>query len=196
MSLITFKTKKMKKLIFTVAAVCAFGFANAQDDSMSFGVKGGVNMASVDAEDTGSLISFHVGGFAEFMLTEKFAIQPELTYSGQGAKVEGFGGDYNLNLNYLNLPIMAKYFVTEDLSIELGPQIGFLMSAKADGEDAKDDFNTTDFGLNLGVGFNLNENMVLGLRYNMGLTELEKEVAAGAEGTKQSVLQVSFGYKF
>ncbi|MES2544405.1 MAG: porin family protein [Bacteroidota bacterium] len=186
----------MKKLIFTVAAVCAFGFANAQDDSMSFGVKGGVNMASVDAEDTGSLISFHVGGFAEFMLTEKFAIQPELTYSGQGAKVEGFGGDYNLNLNYLNLPIMAKYFVTEDLSIELGPQIGFLMSAKADGEDAKDDFNTTDFGLNLGVGFNLNENMVLGLRYNMGLTELEKEVAAGAEGTKQSVLQVSFGYKF
>ena len=183
----------MKKIILTAAAVFAFSFANAQD--VKFGAKAGLNISSITGDDTEELsskIGFQVGGFAEIKISDKFAIQPELLYSAQGAKFDGG----NLNLNYINIPVMAKYYVADAFSLEAGPQLGFLMSAKADGKDVKDGFNSTDFGLNLGAGYDLNEKMSLGLRYNIGLSDIEKDLMAGESGSTNSSLQLSFGYKF
>ena len=180
----------MKKIILTAAAVFAISFANAQDTK--YGVKGGLSMSSTSEEGASSLLAFHLGGFAKFKISDKFAVQPELLYSAQGAKFTG--GD--LNLNYINIQVMAKYYVADAFSIEAGPQIGFLMSAKSDGTDYKEFCNSTDFGLNLGAGYNLNETMSLGLRYNMGFSDIEKDLAPGQSGSKNSSIQISFGYKF
>ena len=67
-----------------------------------------------------------------------------------------------IKLSYLNIPLMAKYYVAEGFSLEAGPQIGFLLSAKDDyndwryGEDdIKEDVKGTDFGVNLGVGYKM-----------------------------------------
>ncbi|CAN1516369.1 Outer membrane protein beta-barrel domain containing protein [Flavobacteriaceae bacterium] len=180
----------MKKIILTAAAVFAFSFANAQDTK--YGVKGGLSMSSTSEEGASSLLAFHLGGFAEFKISDKFAVQPELLYSAQGAKFTGG----NLNLNYINIPVMAKYYVADAFSIEAGPQIGFLMSAKADGTDVKDGYNSTDFALNLGAGYNLNETMSLGLRYNMGLSNAVKDFEGVSTDSKNSSIQLSFGYKF
>jgi hypothetical protein len=189
----------MKKVILTVAAIFAFGFASAQDkkggsdSEMSFGAKGGLNMATVsNATGSSALIGAHIGGFAEFKLSDKFAVQPELLFSMQGAKFDS--GSFSLN--YINVPVMAKYYVADAFSVEAGPQIGFLMSAKDDGEDVKDGYNTIDFGVNFGAGYDLNEKMVLGLRYNLGLSDLQKDLPSGYDGSKNGVLSLSFGYKF
>jgi hypothetical protein len=185
----------MKKIILTAAAVFALSFANAQDTK--YGVKGGLNMSNVsNAEGSSSLLAFHLGGFAEFKISDKFAVQPELLYSAQGAKFSAGGVSFTTNLNYINIPVMAKYYVADAFSIEAGPQIGFLMSAKEDGTDIKEFCNSTDFGINLGAGYNLNETMSLGLRYNMGLSDVQKDLAPGESGSKNSSIQLSFGYKF
>ncbi len=181
----------MKKIILTIAAVLVFGFANAQD--MKFGVKGGLNSFTVTGQ-TGekSKISFQLGGFAEFKVSDKFAVQPELMYTSQGSK-----NDFaTTTLNYLNIPVIAKYYVTEDISIQAGPQIGLLMSANYDGVDVKDGYKSMDYGLNIGGGYNLNENMTLDLRYYLGLAQLEKELAPGESATKNAGILLSFGYKF
>ncbi len=136
----------MKKIILSAFAVMAFGFANAQE--VKFGAKAALNVASLTGDvvdDASSLIGFQVGGFAEIKLSDKFAIQPELLYSTQGANSDDFG---NLELGYINIPVMAKYYVVESFSLEAGPQIGFLVSAKDDGEDAKDFLSSTDFSFN------------------------------------------------
>lgn len=182
----------MKKIILSSIAILAFGFANAQD-GMSFGAKGGLNFATIaGSQGATSLLAFHLGGFVEFKVSDKFAVQPELLYSMQGAKYEGG----NVNLNYINIPVMAKYFVTEEISIQAGPQLGILMSATSDGTDIKDSLNSTDFGLNIGGGYNIGENMMLDLRYNLGFSELLKDKPSGADPEKNAVLQISFGYKF
>ena len=62
---------------------------------------------------------------AEIPIANRFSFQPELLYSGQGSSV---------NLNYLNIPLMAKYNLTKEFSLEAGPQIGFLLSANTSGE--------------------------------------------------------------
>ena len=182
----------MKKIILVATAFFAFGFTNAQETK--FGVKGGLNLANLTSSDGAkSLVGFNIGGFAEIKLDEKFAIQPELLYSGQGAKFQDVG---NFNLNYIYVPVMAKYSITEEFKIEAGPQVGFLMSAKIDGMDAKDLVKSTDFGLNLGAGYDITQNIGLNLRYCMGLSQTQKELMEGETASKNSVIQLSVGYKF
>ena len=126
--------KKITLLLVSVFTVC---FVNAQDmENMSFGVKGGLNVSSVtntdqDGVNSKSLIGFHVGFFSEFMISDNFAIQPELLYSAQGVKLESDGDNGDVKLDYINIPVMAKYYVANTFSLEFGPQIGFLVSAKA-----------------------------------------------------------------
>jgi hypothetical protein len=182
----------MKNLLFAAVAVLGFTFVNAQETK--FGAKGGLNMSSLaGAEGASSLFGAHLGGFAEIKFSEKFALQPELLFSMQGASYDA-GGD--TNMNYINIPVMAKYFVTNNISLEAGPQIGFLMSAKSDGTDVKDGLNSTDFGINLGGSYYLNDNMFLTARYGFGLSDVEKDLASDEKGSKNSVFQLSFGYKF
>ncbi|WP_121366187.1 porin family protein [Flavobacterium limicola] len=200
----------MKKIILTVAAVFAFGFANAQETK--FGVKGGVNFANLsgDIEDNSAKVGFNVGGFVEIKVSDKFSVQPELLFSTQGTKFEyseTFDGSTinyqeKANLSYLNIPVMAKYYVATGFSLEAGPQIGFLTSAKykveANGEeeevDAKDDFESIDFGVNFGAGYDFTENLSAGLRYNVGLSNIAKD--SGNDKISNSVFSVSLGYKF
>lgn len=198
----------MKKIILTVVGVFAFSFANAQETK--FGAKAALNIASLtgDVEDSSSLVGFQIGGFAEFKISDKFAIQPELMYSAQGGKEsyneKGYEVEVFTKLGYINIPIMAKYYVAKSFSLEAGPQIGFLTSAKgemkADGEslevDIKDEVESVDFGLNFGAGYDFTENITAGLRYNFGLSNVAKTDAGDDYEVKNSVFSISLGYKF
>ncbi len=87
-----------------------------------------------------------------------------MLFSALGAKDKDI--DESLNANYLLIPLMAKFYATEQFSLEFGPQVGFLMSAKIDGEDVKDAFKSNDFALNFGAGYDATENINIGLRYS------------------------------
>lgn len=205
----------MKKIILTAMAVFAFGFANAQETK--FGAKVGLNIANQSfdgdgAPSTSSLIGFHVGGFVEIKIADKFTIQPELLYSTQGSKFnlvvnnEGtnFDTENTFKLAYINIPVMFKYYVAEKFSLEAGPQIGFLVDSKLEvnvigqsvSQDAKDLFESIDFGLNLGAGYDITKNISAGLRYNFGLSNVATTESGEDTGVKNSVFSLSAGYKF
>ena len=118
----------------------------AFSQEIKFGAKVGLNLSNLtgdyptEIDEHNSKLGFHIGGFAEYPINEQFTLQPELLFSTQG-NTYGFkdyygsgsyydGVDYNLKLNYLNIPVILKYKVIEKLSIDFGPQIGYLMSAK------------------------------------------------------------------
>lgn len=205
----------MKKIILTVVVVFAFSFANAQETK--FGVKGGLNVANQnysgdDAPSPSSIIGFHIGGFVEIKIADKFSIQPELLYSAQGSKfnleVPYEGGIYStentFKLSYINIPVMFKYYVAEKFSLEAGPQIGFLVDSKLKtnvigqsvSQDAKDLFESVDFGFNLGVGYDFTKKISAGIRYNLGLTNVMKTESGDNSEAKNSVFSLSVGYKF
>lgn len=191
----------MKRIILTVLAVMAFGFTNAQ--KTRFGVKGGLNIttyAGGDYWDANSLVGFQVGGFAEIKVIERLAIQPEILFSTQGANLDTPFGDYDEKLNYINVPVLAKFYITKQFTVEGGPQLGFLVSAKQDGHDAKDDYKSVDTGFNFGAGYNFTDNFSVNLRYTVGLSNiLDYEVNNADEyfdSPKNSVLALTLGYKF
>ncbi|MES2812081.1 MAG: porin family protein [Bacteroidota bacterium] len=197
----------MKKLLLTaIIAVFAFGSTNAQETK--FGVKAGLNLGTLSGDFEDAFVdsdmkmrpSFHVGGFAEIKLSPKFAVQPELLYSVEGGKQDVDGSSEKLiwDLAYVNVPIMAKYYATEKLSLELGPQVGFLMKAEAtfDGDtvaEFKEDSKSTAISLNLGAGYNITENLFGSVRYSLGMTNI---LDMDDFDSKSNVLALSVGYKF
>jgi opacity protein-like surface antigen len=194
----------MKKLLIVAAiAVFGMGVSNAQD--ISYGVKAGLNLANFGGDDEFTdgfegLTSFHIGGFAQIGISDKFMIQPELIYSQQGAQDEE-DSDFKLRLNYLNLPIMAKYMVADGFSLEAGPQVGFAISRKfTDGDndvDVDDEIKALDFGVGIGAGYELPSGLMFSVRYNLGLANLLEDDFGGDNFTlNNNVLQVSVGYKF
>jgi len=214
----------MKKLFFAVVLTAlTVTTLNAQ----KFGAKAGLNIAKYNysGENTSevndklkSLIGFHVGGFAEFEITEKFAFQPELLYSAQGVKSENsdtvlgvvYSSESTIKTSYINIPLMAKYYVIEGLSVQAGPQVGFLMSADATtsnstggitqnstSTDVKDQYKGIDFGLNFGVGYKLDFGLFFDARYNLGLSDLaDKRVDGDDNKSTNRVIQISVGYSF
>ena len=206
----------MKKLLLTIALVSFCFSANAQ---VKFGARAGLNFASMTGDDAVGLdgrTSLHLGITAEIEISDSFSLQPELTYSGQGYTAdyefdefdETVRGEITGRVNYLNLPVMAKFYVAESFSLEFGPQIGFLMSAEendydtsygSDTYDIKSDLKSTDFSLNFGAGYKLESGLNFGLRYNMGFTDVPK-TSPDDDGflvdLKHGVFQVSVGYTF
>lgn len=195
----------MGKIIFSIMALGAISFtAQAQTPDLKLGAKAGLNFANLTNAEADMKTSFHVGVLAEIFINDKFSVQPELLYSAQGASNKEEGIEYEANLDYINVPIMAKYYLIDGLSVQAGPQIGFLVKAEdkisGGGEsmtvDSKDAYQSVDFGLNLGAGYELPMGVFFDARYNLGLSKVNKESDSGMKDIKNSVIQVSVGYKF
>jgi opacity protein-like surface antigen len=181
----------MKNTILAVIAICGFTFASAQE--MKIGVKGGLNLCTLAGSDQSRiLVGVNLGGFVEFIESDKFSFQPELLISIQGANIDY----YAIKLKYITIPLMTKYKIAENFNIQAGPQVGLLTSVKYNTIEAKDRYNSFDFSVNLGVGYELSENMFLEIRYCKGLTQTQKDMFPGETATKNAVVQMSVGYRF
>ena len=187
----------MKKLLLC-ATIAVFGIASMNAQEIKFGAKAGVNFATLngDTENIESRTAFHIGAVVEIPVSDKFSIQPELLYSSQGAKDKS--SDDLLKLDYINIPIMAKFYVADGFSVELGPQVGLLLSAEeefdGEAEDIKDFINSTDFGVNFGLGYKMETGLNFGIRYNVGLSDIPED--SEDDSIKNGVFQVSVGYMF
>ena len=170
----------MKKLLMIAVCVAASGFLFAQHSSVQLGLKGGVNIASLNqenAEDLDSRTSFYVGGLAHIHVSRHFAVQPEIFYSGQGGKA----GDEENKLGYLNIPVLLQYMAGNGFRLQTGPQLGILLSAKHEVEpenntfDIKDDIKTVDFGWSFGASYQFpNCGFGLDARYNLGISNIRE----------------------
>lgn len=190
----------MKKLLFFVFAILLAGTISAQE--LNFGAKGGVNFANLvgDAEDAEMRTSFHIGLVAEIPISESFYFGPEVLYSSQGAKFSDEEFDATFKLDYIQIPLMARYYVSEGFNLEAGPQIGFLTSSEVDmeelGVDTKDFFSGFDYGVNFGLGYKFPVGIFLQSRYNLGLANILDSEEFGDDKSQNSVFQISVGYLF
>jgi hypothetical protein len=195
----------MRKSFLAIAlALGAAGTAQAQ--SARFGVKAGASLTNVTGKDVSGAaykFGFNGGIMANFAVNEMFSIQPEVLYSMKGLK-DDTNSNNKLNLGYIDVPILAKIATgATGLFFELGPQVGFLASAKAtDGTtsiDAKDYLKSVDLGYIGGIGFQAASGPMVGLRYNGGFTNLGKNnnyngLQLTAGDAKNSAFQLYVGF--
>ena len=201
-----------KTFIALVCMLMAAGTAMAQKN-FTFGPKVGVDYTHWWGKNINdeSALSYQAGMFMEYRLNSKFAIAPEVVFAAHN-RPKGEWKDWidkdpaidvitTYHTNYINIPVMFKYYVTPSLSIDLGPQFGFKVYDKytdkweEDGKKMREKHNSGhrsfDFGLGLGATYNFNEKVFVQLRYTLGLVPLYK-----GSNARNGNAQLSIGYRF
>lgn len=199
----------MKKSVLVIALMLmSTTFISAQE-YVYFGIKGGVNFSSFSGDgfdaydDPEGRTAFHLGLLAEIPVGERFSIQPEVLYSAQGYDIASLedANDIEYQLDYITVPVLAKFYVFNRFSLEAGPQIGFLVQEEVDfnpSEDGgdidldDDQFKTVDFGVGLGASYKISNFFISG-RYNIGLSDIYDMEGVDA---KNSVIQAGVGLMF
>jgi hypothetical protein len=190
----------MKKLLMlVVAAMFATVNVNAQSAGEMYikPMAGGTLTTMVGDVDNAKMKFGFVGG-AEFVynISYQFGISAGALYTMQGAKNDKV--DKNMNLDYLNIPVLANVYVAPGLAIKAGPQLGILMNAKIDGVNMKDFCNTIDFSIPVGLSYEISD-FIIDARYNIGITKINKDVTSSgweSDGSaRNSVIMLTVGYK-
>ncbi len=140
----------------------------------------------------------------------------DITTSSAGGITTTNKSSYSTNLDYITVPVMFQYKLVPSFYLEAGPEFGFLMSAKDKGDnsitttsggtsniltssgttDIKNDINSFNFGVGIGAGFLLTNNIGINARYVAGVTDIAKDRPSGQDIVKNNVLQVGLNYKF
>lgn len=194
----------MKKLLVLFAAsfLC---IGAVQSQEFRLGAKLGLNIASLGGDtygigSLGAITSFHVGGLVEIPLLGDLAVQPELLYSSEGSDFSFGNIGTNLKLDYIRIPLLAKYYLIEGLSAEAGPVFGVLVSANSANSNVKENFNTLDAAFAFGASYSLDLGIFFSFRYNRGLLNVNKNYIDNGTTynykNQSNVFQLSAGYYF
>ena len=187
--------------------------ANAQNEvgQLTLMPKAGINISTItgDGINKKSKVGLVAGIEAEYGITEKFGLQFGLLYSMEGCKSDaviaaGEGASafraegVKWNLDYINIPIMAQYYVVKGLAVKAGIQPAFNVRGKwsVDGNSGKMKdvgYEPKAFNFSIPVGLSYEyQNFVLDARYNIGVTKLVKDADQG----RNSTFAITLGYKF
>ena len=196
-----------------VAGLCTFLAASAA-------ARGGFTVADLHADDdekndeiSGVRTGLVVGAFAEYRAVKWLAVSADVLFAQKGAENEfsiktselDQTTKNNFKLNYIDVPVLANFYVTKGLALKAGIQPSFLVSAKnkisatLDGgsyketADLKDELNSVDFSIPVGISYTFKMGLVLDLRYHIGCTDLLKD---GDYKLTNRVATLTVGWKF
>lgn len=193
----------MRKILLSLFAIVIAISASAQ--TVGFGPRFGFNAAMLTDKAFDPRYNFNVGAFVEYDLCPAWSLEMAGLYSRQGATHKHTPitltetRKATLCLDYINVPLVAKYYPWMGLNIFLGPQFSYLINAEQkikdmDNTNVKSAFNKFDISAVLGVGYTWECGMVLALQYNCGLKSIYKD--KDAKDVYNGVLQMNMGWRF
>lgn len=168
----------MRKLTL-IAFVLFIGLVSLQAQvTVSPGIRGGLNISNfTNFGSSDPKTDFYVGGLVAIKFNTFFTLQPELTYTRQGAEVREFAIEgpgsrtVNYNLNYLSLGAVAKFhFGGKGFHILAGPSLDI----KTDDNFPEYDYNPAGIDLAFvgGVGYSLPNGLTFEARFKQGLVDI------------------------
>ena len=189
----------MKKITLTLSALIVAAGMYAQE--AQWGIKGGLNIAQETVSDgeTGARTGIHLGGFMEKLISNGVDLQLELLYTMQGGTYKIGSNNYTDKFDYLNVPVIFKIYVNKNrrFSIDIGPQLGFMVSAKYTTGNRtvnvydNDDLNKFEVAVCLGISYKINDKFDFIFHGTGGLTPI-----VDGEEHKNSGIRLGVGYRF
>lgn len=135
-----------------------------------------------------------IGAEAEYYTrTHWFTLSAGAMYTQQGWEINGSNG-YTAKMDYINIPVLANFYVAKGFALKIGLQPGFLVNAKSGSIDVMDECNTFNLSLPVGLSYEFKNGITLDLRGAAAMTKLNK----GSDDMKwySDCGMLTIGYKF
>ena len=203
----------MKKIALSIAALLVAGISFGQ---VRYGVVGGLNLSSFTVKEKGGdkksqdlLVGVRAGITADLHLADEFYIGTGLLFAGKGGKDKN-DSKSKLTLSYLQVPVNFMYkpqLGSGNLVVGAGPYIAYGIKGKykIDDGEVKGKLNAfkdeagdgklkrLDAGLGIVVGYELKNNLYLGLHTDLGLVNIADNKDFKIRNFSSGI---SVGYKF
>lgn len=172
----------MKKIYFLL--LFSFGILSFAQVKFSPGIRAGVNFSHFsDSErysyynpydfqngqnpylDYQTKTDFYIGFIGNIRFAKFYALQPEINYSRQGAKINTNINNWNgktLSVSYLSLQLVNKFYFNK-FNIHAGPTLEFVVDKKN-----FDPENEIDLGITAGLGYDITKNFGVEARIKKG----------------------------
>jgi hypothetical protein len=148
----------------------------------------GINLATMTkTTDSKMRVGLAAGLEFEYGVAENFGLSAGVLYSMQGVKSKT--ADVTMKLDYINIPVLANYYIVKGLAIKAGIQPGFNVQKKIGDEKITDGVKSFYLSVPMGLSYEFS-NVVLDARYNLGLTKAFKE-----GDSKHSYFTITLGYR-
>jgi|GEM_PF-1144614 len=179
--------------------------SHAQQEYFEYGFKGGLNLSNVtgDGEEVSGYdtrTSMNIGGYGLYKILPKLGLQAELLYSEQGFSERFDSEIINIDeiksltrMQYINVPVIVSYNLIEQLWIEGGVQVGYLVNAEEEREerfindsnqlisetetiDQTSTYESLELGLLGGLRYKLSQNFMIQARYQKSINDIDKDL--------------------
>jgi len=147
---------------------------------VSPGIRAGVNVTTLSNIHADFKADFYAGGILSLNLAQRYTLQPELTYTRQGANNVVFvdedtgepNKEENVTIQYLSLGVINKFYFVEGFHGLVGPSLDVKIGKnfpRIDFED--DDYGGVDLGIALGLGYTSPFGLTVEGRFKTGLLD-------------------------
>jgi hypothetical protein len=190
--------------------------------SLGLGIKAGLNFTNITSASSisnSSETGYQVGLFLDPSSNSILGSRTELLYSHQAYNYSTGSTTGKNYLDYIMLAQLMAINITHFVQIQIGTQIGYLLSVKSDSnkittgnaqaDKALDYYNRIDFGFSGGLEVRPFMGIIVGARYNLSITNLYKLPDNNNSQTppsfvpstsdlnfKNNLVQVYVGYRF
>ena len=188
--------------------------------SIGLGIKAGLNFTNITSASSisnSSETGYQVGIFWDPPTKSIIGSRTELLFSHQGYNYATGQTTGKVFLDYLMLAQLMTINITHFVQIQLGTQIGYLLTAKADSshqstgigsiDNALSYYNRIDFGFSGGLEVRPFMGIIVGARYNLSITNLYNIPSSSSSNPsyvpssndlnfKNNLVQVYAGYRF
>jgi len=171
---------KIRLLIIVTAILTVFAEKSLAQKSFYFMPKVGLNVSSLKTPyDSDFKYGLNAGLSIEKAFTDRISLESGAFYSQQGVTFNDDEiGEFTEHLDYINIPILAKYFVHQGFNVFGGYQLGINLKAETNYKksgnihDYKEFVKTIDNSLVFGAGYRFNMGLIFSANYNLGLTNI------------------------
>jgi len=195
----------MKKfLLMAVVAIMTTMNVNAQEKGeFSYKLRlGGVLSTFTNNDDAKSKVGLAWNFGADYMFTKNFGLSMEIHDEYLGAKYNET--NKRVVVDYIGIPLQAKFYIIPGLAVQAGPQISFLLTGRYNGKKehmgqrVRDKFKPIEFALPVGLSFepsigSYGDRLLIDFRYRIGLSRANKE-SSGYDAFRNSAFILSIGY--
>ncbi|MBR2191935.1 MAG: PorT family protein [Bacteroidaceae bacterium] len=195
----------MKKiLLMVVAAIMVTMNMNAQEQG-EFSYKtrfGGALSTFTNNSDAKSKLGLEWSFGADYMFTNNFGLSLEIHHEYLGAKYKET--NKRVSVDYVGVPLQAKFYIVPWLAVQAGPQISFLLRGRYNGNKehmgikVRDGFKPVEFAVPVGLSFepqigSYGDRLLIDFRYRLGLSKANKEPYKN-EDFRNSAFILTVGY--